>query len=263
MGGVGEGRLGLGLVAVDRGEADVVLAVVPDQRRAGLGGVGGGDRGRQRLVVDLDQFGGVHRLVLGLGDDEGDIVADEAHAVLHQRRIARLVVGRAVAALVRAGHRQVAPAGLDPVLAGQHAEHARRGLGLGRVDRLDLGVGVRRAQHMPERHARQHDVVDILAAAAQQPRILEPRHALTDRKLTHCSPRIAFRPADIFRRGGTSSTNLHGFAPPGKLLASCKARAERCNTWRSRMRVLLLALALAAACRPGARRRIIRRARSC
>ena len=36
---------------------------------------------RQRLVVDLDQLGGVARLRQRLGDDEGDAVADMADAV--------------------------------------------------------------------------------------------------------------------------------------------------------------------------------------
>ena len=39
------------------------------------------DHRRQRLVVDLDQFGGVARLRQRLGDHEGDAVADEAHLV--------------------------------------------------------------------------------------------------------------------------------------------------------------------------------------
>ena len=43
---------------------------------------------------------------------------------------------------------------------------------------------------MAERHPRQHDVVDVVAAAAQQPRVLETRNPLTDCKLTHRSPRI-------------------------------------------------------------------------
>ena len=38
---------------------------------------------------------------------------------------------------------------------------------------------------MSERHARQHDVVDIAAAAAQQPRILETRHRLPQREFAH------------------------------------------------------------------------------
>ncbi len=46
-------------------------------------------------------------------------------------------------------------------------------------------MGMRRAQHMAERHPRQHHVVDIAAAAPQQPRILEPRHRLPQRKFTH------------------------------------------------------------------------------
>ena len=90
--GIGEGSLGLCLVAMDRGEANVVLAILPDERRARLGGVAGAERGRERLVFHLDQFGGIHRLVLGLGDDEGNVVADEADAVLDQRRVGRLEV---------------------------------------------------------------------------------------------------------------------------------------------------------------------------
>jgi phosphoribosylformimino-5-aminoimidazole carboxamide ribonucleotide (ProFAR) isomerase len=46
-------------------------------------------------------------------------------------------------------------------------------------------MGVRRAQDMAKPHARQYHVVDIAAAAAQQPRILEPRHRLTEREFTH------------------------------------------------------------------------------
>jgi len=38
--------------------------------------------GRQRLVVDLDQLGGIARLRLRLGDHECDAVADEARLSL-------------------------------------------------------------------------------------------------------------------------------------------------------------------------------------
>src|SRR5262245_35089687 len=44
---------------------------------------------------------------------------------------------------------------------------------------------VRRAQHVAEGDAGQDDVADIAAAAPEQARILEPGHALTDRKFTH------------------------------------------------------------------------------
>ena len=56
------------------------------------------------------------------------------------------------------------------------------------IDRADARMRMRRAQHMAERHARQHHVVDIAAAAAQQPRILEPRHRLTQREFAHIRP---------------------------------------------------------------------------
>ncbi len=46
---------------------------------------------------------------------------------------------------------------------------------------------------MAERHARQHHVVDITPAAAQQPRILEPRHRLAQRKFTHIALSTAVR----------------------------------------------------------------------
>src|SRR3546814_4262084 len=42
--------------------------------------VGLGDAG-QILIVDHDQFGGVARLLVGFGDDEGDGIADEADAL--------------------------------------------------------------------------------------------------------------------------------------------------------------------------------------
>ncbi len=54
-----EGRIGLGLVALDLDEADVVRAVVPDERHAGLDRVARRDDRRQRFVVDFDQLGGI------------------------------------------------------------------------------------------------------------------------------------------------------------------------------------------------------------
>ena len=100
MVGLGEGGVGRGLVADQFDEADIVGRVIPHlrARRASAAVFGRGDR-RQRLVLDLDQFGGIERLRHGLGDDEGDAIADPAHAVLGQDRIARLEHRRAVAPL--------------------------------------------------------------------------------------------------------------------------------------------------------------------
>ena len=80
--GAGEGGVGRLLVAEHQAEGVVAgRVVVPHLQRVGLGGVFDVDQRRQRLVVDLDQLGGVARLRQGLGDDKGDPVADVADAV--------------------------------------------------------------------------------------------------------------------------------------------------------------------------------------
>ena len=122
----------------------------------------------------------------GLGDDEGDVVADPAHAILHQGRIARLVHRRPSLALALVGARQVAEAGGFPVGAGQHGEHARRGLGGASVsmERIFACACGERSTTPCAMRGQRH-VGDIAAAAAHEPRILEARNRLTDRKLTH------------------------------------------------------------------------------
>jgi hypothetical protein len=44
------------------------------------------DHGRQRLVLDLDQLGGIARLSLGLRDDECHAIADTADAIRQKHR---------------------------------------------------------------------------------------------------------------------------------------------------------------------------------
>src|SRR5262249_20358203 len=114
--------------------------------------------------------------------------AGPAHAVFDKRWIGR-PKGAAVAALQSAGDRQVAPPGGLPVRASEHRQHSRCRLGPARVDRTDARMRVWGAQHISEHHAWPHDVADIAAAAPEQPRILEPGHALTDREFTHLNPR--------------------------------------------------------------------------
>jgi hypothetical protein len=91
-------------------EADVVGAVIPDQRRARREGGFVRDDRRQRLVIDLDQLGGVLRLVQGLGDDKRDVITDPAHLVRDQRRKADLAGRLAALALEPTRRRQVVPA---------------------------------------------------------------------------------------------------------------------------------------------------------
>ncbi len=183
---IGPRKRGLGrsLVAEQLNKADIVGTVVPHPRRAPGGRLCGRRHRRQRLVVDRDPLGGVGGVVIRIRHHEGDIVADPAHPVPGQRRVGR-PEHASVAQLQTPRHRQIAPAGGLPVSAAEHRQHPRRRLGPARIDRSDPGVGVGRAEHVAERHARQHHVADVAAAALEQPRILETGHALADREFTH------------------------------------------------------------------------------
>jgi hypothetical protein len=147
----------------------------------------------QRFVVDLDQLGRIDRLQVGFRRHEGDAVADPAHPLAHQRGIARPVHGAAVAALHSAGHGQVAPPGGLPVGTCQYRQNAGRRPRLAGVDGADARVGMGRSQHAAERHARQHNVIDVTAAAPDQPRILETRYRLTNSEFVH-QPALLRRP---------------------------------------------------------------------
>ncbi len=185
--GLGEGFFGRLFVAAEMDEADVVGAIVPYQRRARLGRVPGRDYRRQGIVIDVDKLGGVLGLIEGFGDDESDGIADAPDPVRHQGREVGHIHRRSVAPFAPAARRHIAVTRRRPVLAGEDAEHARRRLGLGNVDRGDLGVGVGRAQDVAERHAPQHDIVDIAPAALEQPRVLGPWNRLPKRVFTHYS----------------------------------------------------------------------------
>ena len=55
---------------------------------------------------------------------------------------------------------------------------------------------MRRAQNMAERHIGEAHVIDIIAAAAQQARILETTDRLADGELTHG---VSFREVSVMR----------------------------------------------------------------
>ena len=141
--GTGERRVGRILVTHHQRERDVVGCFVPDDRRAGFHGILDIDHCRQRLVIDLDQFGGILSLRQRFGDDERDALADRAHLVGGENAARRAKALRAAHVL---GHRRRQAAELVGIHigAGQHREHAVGGLGLGGVDALDARVRVRR-----------------------------------------------------------------------------------------------------------------------
>ena len=118
---------------------------------------------RQVVVVDVDQLGGVHRLGAGLGDHEGDRVADVADLVDGQGRAAGLVVD-----VGEARERFAAE-----VVGGVDGEHARRRGRLGGVDAGDPGVRERAAHEDRVGDAVALEVVDEGALTEQQLEILD------------------------------------------------------------------------------------------
>ena len=162
--------------------------VVPHLRCALAGGVLHAHHRRQRLVVDLDQLGGVARLAECLGHHEGDTVADEAHLLGGEQRLERAMALRGAEILrhqVRREGAEMLGRGIGP---GQHGEDAGRGLRLRGIDAADACVGVRRIDERPVALVRQVDVVDIATAAGEEPLVLHSTHRLTDSEFGHVSP---------------------------------------------------------------------------
>jgi hypothetical protein len=168
----GEGLLDIS-AAARQPKRDVRAQLRMDQRRARFSGRARIDQGRQRLVGDLEQLGGVGRLGPRAGDDGRHRLADEEHPLARQQ------LGRR-RSLVRHHlvDRQAGPTGR--VGRGQHPHHARRpGSGRG-VDRLDPGVCVRTPHEDQVERAGRGAVFDEPPLAAQQRAILDATDRLAD-----------------------------------------------------------------------------------
>ena len=140
----------------------LVLDVLAQDRRVLVHRLEWVDDDGQGFVLDLDQVRGVGGDIAVGRDDEGDLL------VLEQD----LAVGE--------HHLDVAGKGRHPgqidaleVLGGEHCEHARHGLGLGGVDLHDAGVSMARAMEVAVHHARQLDVVDVIAFALGEAHVLD------------------------------------------------------------------------------------------
>ena len=138
---LGKGGVGRLLVADRHVEQHVAGLVGPDLRRALLDGVGEAGHRRQRRPFDLDRLDRVAGLVDGIGDHEGNGVADVANLVLGEDRIGR--AGERIGFKVEQAW-QIAEI-LD-VVRGQDRADARHPAGLGDIDG-EFRVRMRRAQH--------------------------------------------------------------------------------------------------------------------
>ena len=230
--GVVDGRVRARLVADRPLEHDVVRGVLVELRRACLGRLLRIDDGRERLPVHDDQVERVEGLRLGLGDDGRHALAGPLDAVGREdpRRVD--VVLESGAAAGRPGHRErvVRDVGADP-----DAEDARGRLGRGRVDRADVGVRVRAAQDGHVGHRRELDVVEVVALAGDEARVLDPLDGLAEgvgRGVEH----VGHRPVLPLRadRGGRplrASSPPRAGSPPRCSGSRCSGRC--CRRWHA------------------------------
>ena len=155
------------------------------QRRAGSVGRERIGDGRQRRIVDLDQFGRVARLLRRLRHDQGHRVADIAHAFGLEDGAAGIGHGGP------AGPRHIHLAGQRRqavgrrVMPGQHRQHARGRRRPRRFEAADAGVGVWAAQDDAMGLARQVDIVGEAARAGDEAHIFLAPHRLADAVLLH------------------------------------------------------------------------------
>ena len=165
VGGLGLGEQGIGGRAVaGLPVEDVVvrapLEVVTDQGRVRIERAPDVDQRREHVVLDVDQLQGVPGRVVVVRDDDGHLLALEAHLVrgedgLHVRR-----QGRHPGQVLR-----------GEVGTGDHGAHLGVCQRLACVDGDDPAVCDRRAQDRGVQHAGQPDVVDVTALTPDEARV--------------------------------------------------------------------------------------------
>ena len=109
----------------------------------------------ERLIVDGDQLGGVLRQVAALGHHQRDRLADVAHALDRQRPLIDRGLERDQERVGELAH----------ILAGDDRPDAVLGQRRGRVDAGNLGVRVRRADHVSVQRSDRHRQIVRIAAA--------------------------------------------------------------------------------------------------
>ena len=139
----------------------------------GVLGLGVVDDRRQRFVVDLDELGRVLGERSGVGDDEHDRIAGEAHLAFGERRARCLGTRGADRRVPLRLHVRV------QVCGGEHVMDAGLGECGGSVDAADRGAGEVAADEARVQHAWQRNVVDVGAGAGEQARVLDSVHART------------------------------------------------------------------------------------
>ena len=197
----GDGRVGCGFVA----NAPNVAAVVGRfnvHAGACVEGQGRVDHGGQLFVVHLDELRGHTRLFQRISHHQGHAVTHAAHFAVGQHGVLGLFHRRAVQAVDEPAAGQPAH-GLE-VFTGEDAQHARRFFSRCNIQRLDVRVGIRRAQKKRVTLLRQGDVVGVLALAPEEARIFAALNTLAGKTLSGVHGDV---PSSLFHGG---RAQLHG-----------------------------------------------------
>ena len=178
-------------------------------------------RGRrgQRLVIDLDELGGVERRAAALRQNDRHRLADVPHALARERPARRLGHRRAV---VRADRPQRTHRP-DAVRRHVGADEDRDDAGGGRrrtdVDRADARVRVRRAHDRAVQCIGNGEIGDELAAPREEAQVLLAEHPRPD-PLVHCRSTRARSSASYTDR---SVTRNRSAGPP---VAVCETQVQ-------------------------------------
>ncbi len=161
---------------------DVAIALADHRRFAAMAGREFGRCGvrveqrRQFFDLDRDQIGRVLGDIMIGGKDRGDRIADIAHAVFGENRLA-VRIERRNAALAKIDRRHLGNVGCGP-----HREHARHGPRRRRVDRHDAAMGMAGAHDAHVKLMREIDIAGERAASGDQRRIFQPLDRLADER---------------------------------------------------------------------------------
>ncbi len=170
-----EGGVGQVLVA-DGPLEDVVMVLARAMRARGLAGeilaqhrrvrvhrLERIDHDRERFVFDHHLVDAVVRRIAVGGDDEGDFLILEQHLAVGQHHL-------------HVARKRRHPGEVDGLqrLGGDDREHTGHFQRLGVVDLLDARMRVRRSDEIAVQHARQLQVVDIVAPALREADVFDP-----------------------------------------------------------------------------------------
>ena len=219
--GVPERRVDVAAAVHDMRERDVGAHVRMRQRRSALQRFHGVDDGRQRVVVDEDELGGVQRGCVAVRHHHRDRLAGKAHSLPHEERTRRL--GREAAVALRqlerrravieafAGGHGVArrfqigdgcrarhrAARIVDVGAGEDRDDARNGFRGRGLDAADARVRMRTAQDARVQQTGEPEIVGVGAESLDEARILDALHRTADvrSRVRHGRP-----PSDATRR---------------------------------------------------------------